>query len=87
MAPAVHAACLDRYISEAGIADASGFRTGFALMAIARESGQPFKLAGLFVLGAAIGLSLLPPGAGRGILQRGAELCLFGALALAAWRL
>ena len=60
---------------------------GFALMAIARESGQPFKLAGLFVLGAAIGLSLLPPGAGRGILQRGAELCLFGALALAAWRL
>jgi len=45
VAPAVHAACLDRYISEAGIADASGFRTGFALMAAQRHA----RIIGLFV--------------------------------------
>jgi len=60
---------------------------GFALMAIARDSGQPFKLAGFIVLGVAIGLSILPARAGRGILQRVAETCLFGCLGLAAWRL
>ena len=60
---------------------------GFALMTLARPLGQPFKIAGFIVLGVAVGLSLVPAGAGRGILQRVAELCLFGGLALAAWRL
>ncbi|GAB3355680.1 DUF998 domain-containing protein [Lysobacter tyrosinilyticus] len=60
---------------------------GFSLMAIARDFGQPFQLAGFIVLGTAIGLSVLPAGAGRGALQRIAEVCLFGSLALAAWKL
>lgn len=45
VAPAVHAACLERYISTAGIADAAGFRTGFALMAAQRHA----RIIGLFV--------------------------------------
>jgi len=45
VAPAVHAACLDRYVGEAGIADAAGFRTGFALMAAQRHA----RIIGLFV--------------------------------------
>jgi len=55
---------------------------GFALMTIARELGQPFKIAGFI----AIGLSLIPSSAGRGILQRIVEACLFGGLGLAVWR-
>jgi aminoglycoside/choline kinase family phosphotransferase len=45
VAPEVHAACLQRYITEAGIADAAGFRTGFALMAAQRHA----RIIGLFV--------------------------------------
>ena len=45
VAPSVHAACLDRYIDQAGIADAAGFRTGFALMAAQRHA----RIIGLFV--------------------------------------
>jgi hypothetical protein len=60
---------------------------GFALMTLARDLGQPFKFAGFIVLAAAVGLSVVPAGAGRGILQRVAEPCLFAGLALAAWRL
>ena len=60
---------------------------GFALMTIARDFGQPFQLAGFIVLGSVIGLSVLPSRAGRGALQRIAEVCLFGGLALAAWKL
>lgn len=59
---------------------------GFALMTIARDLGQPFQLAGLVVLGSAVGLSIVPANAGRGILQRVAEPCLFGCLGLAAWQ-
>jgi len=59
----------------------------FALMTIARDFGQPFKLAGFIVLGMAIGLSVIPSNAGRGILQRIAEVCLFGFLGLAVWQL
>jgi hypothetical protein len=59
---------------------------GFALMTIARDSGQPFKLAGFIVLAATVGLSIVPAGAARGIIQRIAETCLFGGLALAAWQ-
>lgn len=60
---------------------------GFALMTIARESGQPFQAAGFIVLASAVGLSVVPAGAGRGLLQRIAELCLFGGLGLALWQL
>lgn len=45
VAPAVHAACLQRYIVQAGIADAAGFRTGFALMSAQRHA----RIIGLFV--------------------------------------
>lgn len=60
---------------------------GFALMTIAADAGQPFRAAGFIVLAAAVGLSVLPPGPGRGLLQRAAEACLFGCLGLAAWQL
>ncbi len=43
--PAVQKACLERYLSEAGIADTAGFRTGFALMAAQRHA----RIIGLFV--------------------------------------
>lgn len=43
--PAVHAACLARYIGETGLADAAEFRTGFALMAAQRHA----RIIGLFV--------------------------------------
>lgn len=60
---------------------------GFALMIIGQDFGQPFELAAFIVLVAAVGLSILPPAAGRGLLQRIAEACLFGCLGLAAWPL
>ena len=59
---------------------------GFALMALAETFGQPFKSAGFIVLGTAIALSVIPSNSVRGIIQRIAEACLFGGLALAAWR-
>ena len=59
---------------------------GFALMTIARDFGQPFGTFGGIVLCAAVGLSVIPPSGGRGLLQRVAEFCLFVGLALAVWR-
>ena len=59
---------------------------GFALMTIAESVGQPFKAAGFLVLGSAIALSFIPSTSVRGIIQRIAEACLFGGLALALWR-
>lgn len=59
---------------------------GFALMTIAESFGQPFKAAGFLVLGSAIALSFIPSTSVRGIIQRIAEACLFGGLALALWR-
>jgi len=59
---------------------------GFTLMTLAESLGQPFKFAGFVVLGTAIGLSVLPANSVRGFIQRFAEACLFGGLALAAWR-
>jgi hypothetical protein len=59
---------------------------GFALMKLAESFGQPFKAAGFVVLGATIALSVLPSNSVRGIIQRIAESCLFGGLALAVWR-
>jgi len=60
---------------------------GFSLMMLAQTYGQPFKLAGFVVLGTAIALSVIPANSFRGIIQRIAEACLFGGLALAVWRL
>jgi hypothetical protein len=45
VAPDVQAACLDRYIADAGIFDAATFRTGFALMSAQRHA----RIIGLFV--------------------------------------
>jgi aminoglycoside/choline kinase family phosphotransferase len=45
VSPNVYAACLDRYIGEAGLGDASDFKTGFALMAAQRHA----RVIGLFV--------------------------------------
>jgi hypothetical protein len=59
---------------------------GFALVTLARDLGQPFQLAGFVVLGAAIALTVLPTASVRGLVQRTAELCLFGGLAWAALR-
>ena len=59
---------------------------GFALVTLARDLGAPFRIAGFVVLGAAIALTVLPSAAMRGAIQRIAELCLFGGLACAAWR-
>jgi hypothetical protein len=58
----------------------------FALVTLAREIGQPFQLLGFIVFGATIAISLLPSTSLRGAVQRVAELCLFGGLAWAAWR-
>lgn len=60
---------------------------GFALMTLAETFGQPFKAAGFIVLGTAIALSVLPANSVRGVIQRVAEACLFGGLALILWRL
>lgn len=59
---------------------------GFALMAIAEHLGQPFRIAGFIVLGSTIALSVMSSHSVRGIIQRIAETCLFGGLALAAWQ-
>ena len=45
VSPAVHAACLDRYLGETGLGDRAGFRAGFALMAAQRHA----RIIGLFV--------------------------------------
>lgn len=57
----------------------------FALLRIAEDLGSPFRVAGFFVLGAAIALSLTPLASVRGIVQRLAELCLFMGLAFSIW--
>lgn len=59
---------------------------GFALLRLAESFGQPFKAAGFIVLGTAIALSVMSANTVRGFIQRVAEACLFGGLALAVWR-
>lgn len=59
---------------------------GFALMLLAERLGQPFRAAGFVVLGTAFALSFLSSTSGRGLVQRVAEFCLFGGLALACWK-
>lgn len=59
---------------------------GSSLLFLAEPLGQSFKLAGLMVLGIAIGLSFISSNSIRGMIQRVAEICLFGGLSLAVWR-
>ncbi len=54
----------------------------FALVRMAEYLGPLFKVLGMVVLGSAILISLPPLAAVRGLVQRVAELCLFGGLAL-----
>jgi hypothetical protein len=58
----------------------------FVLWRIGESLGQPFRSAGLVVGGVAIGLSIPALAPVRGLLQRIAELCLFGGLALSVWQ-
>jgi len=57
----------------------------FALLRVAEDLGSPFRVAGFFILGAAIALSLKPLASVRGIVQRLAEFCLFMGLAFSIW--
>lgn len=58
---------------------------GFSLIWAAELFGFPFKLAGFAVLGAAFALTVLPSDSFRGLVQRIAEVCLFGSLACLIW--
>ena len=57
---------------------------GFALVAVAQQIAA-FKPIGYAVLGCTIALSLLPAHSCRGIIQRFAELLLFGSLLAGVW--
>ena len=58
----------------------------FALWRIGESLGQPFRAAGLLVWGTAIALSIQAFAPVRGVIQRFAECCLFGGLALSLWQ-
>jgi hypothetical protein len=55
------------------------------LLQMAGHAGQPFRAFGLCVIAALIALSVPPLASVRGLMQRVAEGCLFGGLALALW--
>ena len=56
-----------------------------ALLRLSETLGQPFRIAGFVVLGGAIALSIPGIAVVRGVIQRVAELCLLGGLAVAIW--
>jgi len=56
---------------------------GAALLTLARAGGAPFQWAGAAVIGSAVALTVLPSTAPRGLVQRVAEVCLFGGLVCA----
>jgi len=58
---------------------------GLALLAAAKAFDVPGRIAGYVVLAVAIGLTILPAGAPRGLLQRIGELVLFGSSAWLVW--
>ena len=58
---------------------------GIALTTLAERFGKPFETAGFIVLVTAIALCFSSPV--RGVIQRIAETCLFGGLALAVWQI
>ncbi|MCB1043529.1 MAG: DUF998 domain-containing protein [Acidobacteria bacterium] len=53
---------------------------GLCLIWAAESIGSHFKWLGFLVLGAAMGLTVLPAASPRGLVQRLAEVCLFGSL-------
>lgn len=57
----------------------------FALLQLAKQIDPLFSVAGYFVLGTALAISFPQLSAIRGLIQRLAEICLFGGLALAIW--
>jgi hypothetical membrane protein len=57
-----------------------------ALWRLGESLGQPFRAAGLIVGGTAIALSIQALAPVRGLIQRFAEFCLFGGLALSVWQ-
>ena len=59
---------------------------GSALMTLSESFGQPFKMAGFVVFAAVVALSVMPSTSVRGIIQRVAELCLFGGVAVSVWQ-
>jgi Protein of unknown function (DUF998) len=61
--------------------------SGLTLMTLAETFGQPYQIAGGLILGLAVLFSFLPSTSIRGLVQRIAECCLFGMLALALWQL
>jgi len=58
----------------------------FALFASAESFGAPARIAGFVVLAVAAALTLLPPRAPRGLVQRIGEIVLFGSVAWIAQR-
>ena len=58
----------------------------FALWRIGESFGQPFQAAGVIVGGTAVALSIQAFAPVRGLIQRFAECCLFGGLALSVWQ-
>jgi Protein of unknown function (DUF998) len=59
----------------------------FALLRLAESFGLPFRAAGFVVFGAAVALSVTTFAPIRGLVQRIAEICLFGGLAFSLWRI
>lgn len=58
-----------------------------ALMKLAEEFEQPFRAGGFVVLAVLLGLTVLPPSAPRGAIQRVGEALLFGLLVYASVRI
>ena len=56
-----------------------------ALLQLAKQIDPVFSVAGYFVLGASVAISLPFLAGIRGLIQRLAEICLFAGLALAIW--
>ena len=59
---------------------------GLALLAAAKNFNEPGHVAGYVVLGVAVGLTVLPAGTPRGLLQRAGEIVLFGSAASLVWQ-
>lgn len=58
---------------------------GIALMKLDEDYGQPFQVGGFTVLAVLACLTLLPPTAPRGAIQRVGEVTLFSLLLYASW--